>query len=532
MKFTYHYFLIIVCLSIFQGCARKGRPEGGPKDETPPVMVVAKPEHKSLNFNQKNIRIYFDEYVVLRDLSKQLIISPPFKIDPLITPQGTPSKYINIKILDSLKKNTTYTFNFGDAIKDNNESNTLENFKYVFSTGNLIDSLNLSGSVKDIFKKELTKNYNVLLYKADSTYNDSIPFKRKPDYVTKTFDSLNFKFSNIKEGKYFVMAIDEEASDYKFNPSIDKIGFIKDTIFLPKDSLINTPIILFKEKPPYKFKRGKEISKGKIQFGFIGDKELKVKLLSKVPDTFKSATMFESEKDTLNYWHTPIEADSLNFLVSYKNELDTTTVFLRKKKIDSLSISNTIKNTLHLTDTLKLITNNPISKIDSTKFTLVDSDTLAIPFKLKKISINKIGLFFEKKPKKGYVFKGLPNAIEDLYGIASKDTLEYKFSTKEVEDYGSIILNLKKEVDSPVIIELLADEEVVQKRIVNKSKTIEFSLLEPKEYIVRAIIDENKNNVWDSGKLIEKKQPEKIIYLTEILKMRANWSINQEFIIK
>ncbi len=532
MKFSYHYFLVITCLLVFHNCARKGRPEGGPKDEDAPIMVVAKPDHKSLNFNQKEIRIYFDEYVVLRDLNKQLIISPPFKLDPLITPQGTPSKYINIKILDSLKKNTTYTFNFGDAIKDNNENNTLENFKYVFSTGDLIDSLNLNGSVKDIFKKELAKNYSVLLYKADSTYNDSIPFKRKPDYVTKTFDSINFKFTNIKEGKYFVMAIDEEASDYKFNPNIDKIGFIRDTISLPKDSLISSSITLFKEKLPYKFKRGKEISKGKIQFGFIGDKKIKVKLLSKVPETFKSASMFDKEKDTLNYWHTPIKVDSLNFLVTYENTIDTSTVFLRKKKIDSLSISKNIKNILHLTDTLKITTNNPIHKIDTTKFTLVDNDTLPIQFELKKLSINEIGLIFKKKPKKGYVFIGLPNAIEDFYGIASKDTLNYTFNTKEVEDYGNIILNLKKEIDSPVIIELLLDKEIIQKRFVKTSKTLEFKLLEPREYTIRAIIDENGNNKWDSGKLIGKVQPEKIIYLPEILKMRANWSINQEFIIK
>lgn len=534
MKFLYSLFFISVCAVCLQSCARKGSPEGGPKDEQAPIMVIAKPENESLNFDKKNIKIYFDEYIVLKDLTKQLIISPPLKNAPLITPQGTPSKYINIKLLDSLKENTTYTFNFGDAIKDNNENNTLENFKYVFSTGKTIDSLTIKGSVKDIKNREITKNYSVLLYKADSTFNDSVPYKRKPDYVTKTFDSINYKFTNIKDGKYFIMAIDEEVSDYKFNPALDKIGFKKDTISLPKDSLINTPIVVFKEKQPYKFKRGKQIKKGKIQFGFVGGnkKDFKVQLLSKVPPSFRYFTMLDKEKDTLNLWYTTIDSDSLNFMVSHKKEIDTSTVFLRKKKIDSLLISSNIKNTLHLTDTFKLSSNNPIVELDSTKFSLNDSDTIAVPFKLKKLTLNEVGVLFKKAPKKTYTFQGLPNAIRDLYGVQSKDTLTYTFNTKETEDYGSISLNIKKEVNHSIIIQLIEKDVIIKTQKINSSKKITFNLLEPKEYIVRAIIDKNENGKWDTGTLLSKTQPERIVYLEEILKLRANWSINQEFIIK
>ncbi len=531
MKFLYSIFLITVCSVIFQSCARKGSPEGGPKDEDAPIMVIAKPSNGSLNFDEKSIRIYFDEYIVLKDLSKQLIISPPLKNNPLITPQGIPSKYINIKILDTLKGNTTYTFNFGDAVQDNNEGNALENFKYVFSTGDYIDSLTIKGGVRDIKAKELSKNYSVLLYKADTTFNDSVPYRRKPDYVTKTYDSVNYNFSNIKEGKYFLMAIDEENPDYKFSSATEKIGFLNDTIYLPKDSVIKKSIILFQEKQPYKFKRAKQIKKGKIQFGFTGGnkKDFKVKLLSKAPENYKDYTLFEEEKDTLNLWYTDIEADSLQYIITHKEEIDTATVFLRKKKIDSLVVSNNIKNVLHLTDTFKLTTNNPVVKIDTTKFSLVESDSIPVPFKLKGLTSNEIGLMFDKKQKSKYTFTGLPNAIKDVYEVQSKDTLVYSFNTKEEEDYGTIILDIKKKVKSPVIIEILDKDVVVKKEYVKSSKKLEFTLLEPKEYVIKAVVDENENGKWDTGVLLGKKQPERIIYLEEVLQLRANWSINQVF---
>ncbi len=526
--------LILGCITI-SNCARKGTPNGGPKDEEAPILVAAKPEFKSLNFNDDNIRIYFNEYITLKDLTKQLIISPPLKNNPLITPQGTPSKYINIKILDTLRDNTTYTFNFGNAVQDNNENNPLENFQYLFSTGDFIDSLSISGSVKDIALTKPDKNYSVLLYKIDSTFNDSIVYKQKPNYVTRTYDSINYKFTNLRDGKYFLMAIDEEVSDYKFSSITDQIGFLTDTISLPRDSVITSPIILFKEIQPYKFKRGREVSKGKIQFGYTGRQEgMKLKLTSDVPSDFKAESEFEQDSDTLNYWYyTKEKIDSLNFLVTEKSTVDTITVFLRKKKLDSLSIESNVQGILHLKDTLILSTNNPISTFDPSKFSLVDGDTVAIEHTLKKVSINKLGLFFKKKSNTSYKFTALPQAIEDLYQVKSKDTLSYSFSTKDIEDYGSIILDVKKEVSSPVIIELLTDKKVIKKQIITASGKVEFDVLEPQKYIIRAIVDENNNGIWDTGNYLKKKFPERIIYYPEDLpELRPNWISNLNFIIK
>ena len=534
MKFFKYLLFFISYILILQSCARKGTPGGGPKDEDAPIMVVAKPAYESINFKGNSIRIYFDEYIVLKDLNKKLIISPPFKNPALITPQGTPSKYINIKILDTLKENTTYTFNFGDAIQDNNENNKLENFKYVFSTGNFIDSLTLKGSVIDVLAKKKEKNYNVLLYKIDSTYNDSIIYKRKPDYVTKTLDSVNFNFSNISEGKYRVFALEEETSNYLFNSKTDRIGFYDKEITLPKDSIIDSPIILFSEDQPYEFKRGKEIKKGKIQFGFTGKQEdMKVEMLSSVPSDFKSYYKLNKEKDSLNFWHTPVDLDSLNFIVTNKDNIDTTKVFLRKKQIDSLSVSTNIKSrSLHFKDTLTISTNTPIIDYDLEKFKFTVSDSIDLDFEVKKLAFDKLGIFFDMKTQSKYRLKLLPKAIKDLYNTQTKDTLNYLFITKQVEDYGSIIMDIQKEVEKPVIIELLANNKVEQRVYLTSSQKVEFTLLDPKKYTIKAIVDENENGVWDTGDYLLKRQPEEIIYFPQELELRANWILNEVMRIK
>lgn len=532
MKFRYSFLLLLITAILLAKCARKGRPTGGPKDETAPILVIANPPYESTNFKKDEIKIEFDEYIVLKNLTKQLIVSPPLKNPAVITPQGTPSKYLKIKLLDTLQQNTTYTFNFGNAIQDNNESNKIESFKYVFSTGDYIDSLTVKGTVADALKRKLKKNISVLLYRLDTTYNDSIPLKQKPSYVTNTADSLNFKFTNIKEGKYAIMAIDEETKDYIFNPKKDKIGFLTDTISLPKDSVLTTPITIFKETQPFKFKRGREIVKGKIQFGFTGDKTgMKLKLLSTVPKTYKSFQQFEKEKDTLNYWFTPIKTDSLNFIVSKNNFLDTITVKLRKKKIDSLSVSSSVSGILHLNDTLFFNTNNPITLIDKKQFLLVDKDTVAVPFTLKEEKFNKLALVFNKQPKQKYNLKVLPNAITDLYQTTN-DTLQYSFNTKDPEDYGEIILNVQNEAKNPVIIQLLSNNKVLKSEFLTASKKINFKLLELKEYTIRAIIDENNNKIWDTGNFLTKTQPERIVYFSQEIKLRANWIFNETFLIR
>ena len=158
------YIIGIVVLVTLNSCANRGRPSGGDYDITPPTIIKSEPENFTNNFNSSEVNILFDEYIKIRNLQKELIISPPIDPIPEIVPVGSASKDLSIKGLDSLSPNTTYSFNFGESIEDNNEGNPFSNFKYVFSTGKYIDSLIIKGYVKDALEREVEEVINVLLY--------------------------------------------------------------------------------------------------------------------------------------------------------------------------------------------------------------------------------------------------------------------------------------------------------------------------------------------------------------------------------
>ena len=149
MKQRYFFPLLFLAILLWVACARIGAPTGGAEDKTPPKVLKTLPANESVHFTGNRIRIYFDEYIQLKDIRKQLIISPPMEYFPEITPSGNAAKYIDIRILDTLKPNTTYTLNFGKSIQDNNEGNPLSFYTYTFSTGSIIDSITLKGSIKD-----------------------------------------------------------------------------------------------------------------------------------------------------------------------------------------------------------------------------------------------------------------------------------------------------------------------------------------------------------------------------------------------
>jgi len=230
MRILNFVFIAIITVS----CANRGTPSGGEKDEEPPVILKSVPENFSTNFKGNEIKIYFDEYVKIKDLRKQLIVSPPMDIDPVVTPMSVASDYISIKIKDTLEANTTYAFNFGESIVDNNEGNPYPYYRYVFSTGDVIDSLSVKGFVKDALLQEPETFISVMLYEVDSTYTDSLVYKEKPRYITNTLDSLTtFSIDNIKAGSYKLIALKDKNSNYKFDQKNDKIGFIEEHITVP-----------------------------------------------------------------------------------------------------------------------------------------------------------------------------------------------------------------------------------------------------------------------------------------------------------
>ncbi|UJH89975.1 Ig-like domain-containing protein [Antarcticibacterium sp. 1MA-6-2] len=222
-------FFLIIIFSMAQ-CAKRGTPTGGEVDTEPPKFLRASPENFTTNFNREEINIYFDEYIKLEKPQEQIIISPPIDPRPEITPMGSPRKYIRIKLNDTtLQDNTTYVFNFGNSVVDNNEGNPLPFFKYVFSTGSYIDSLTVTGTVSDAFLLEPEPFISVMLYERDENFSDSLVFKQQPRYITNTLDSLRtFELTNLKEGTYQLVAVKDRNNDYKYNPGKEKIAFINE----------------------------------------------------------------------------------------------------------------------------------------------------------------------------------------------------------------------------------------------------------------------------------------------------------------
>jgi uncharacterized protein (DUF2141 family) len=528
-KIVLRLFILCTVIYAFNNCARRGIPTGGPKDSIPPVVLKALPNLQTVNFSEERIKIYFDEYIKLKDVKKQLVISPPQKYEPIITPLGTASKILTIKILDTLDANTTYAFNFGNSIVDNNEENMLGNFKYVFSTGNFIDSLSLSGEINDPTVKKTIDYVDVMLYEYNDKYYDSIIFKEKPRYIASTLDSTLFDLTNLRSGKYLLIAVKDNNNNKIYNPQTDKIGFIKDTITLPTEKKFKFNI--FKEIPPLKLIRPQEASKGHIIFGFEGDaKDLNIKLLTQKPEDFKSKIIYEKTKDTINYWFTPFETDSLYFEVSKNDLVENFTVKPRSSTTDSLKIQKSAGSVLHLADTFSISANTPITTFDFKGITILKNDSIPVNFNpIFAENSNKIYLDFEKEHNTNYKFELLPNTVTDIFGVAN-DSLKFNLKTLTPEDYGKITVDIISAINTPVIVELL-DEKNERIRLVKIAKPtqVSFDVLPPKNYIIRAILDENNNGKWDTGDFLNKKQPEIIKYLNKTIELRANWDVVESF---
>jgi uncharacterized protein (DUF2141 family) len=526
-------FILFISLALYQ-CARRGNPTGGPKDVDPPILIEAEPENLSINFTATKIRLYFDEYIKLQDIQNQLIVSPPLKYPPEISPMGGASKYVEIIIKDTLRENTTYTFNFGESIVDNNESNPSTYLTYVFSTGTYIDSLSFTGVVKDAFNKKADEFISVMLYEIDSAYTDSVVYKSPPYYITNTLDSTTiFTLQNLKAGKYGLIAIKDDGKNNIFDPETDKIGFIKDTIDLPSDSVY--VLSLFKEIPAYSAITPNFAASNKIVFGYKGPNEkVTINSLTKLPDTIRTRIAKEPGKDTLNYWFEPFEIDSIIFEVVNEQlqKRDTFIIKMRKLDPDSLLLDPSHRSSINFLDTLSIAGNIPITQIDTSMVSIMNKDSLVLPIKMTLDSIRNTVFFdFDKEPNERYAMTILPGAITDFFN-GTNDTIQYRLSTKSYEDYGNLRIALAGEISYPLILQLTdTNGNLVREIHATEEQSFEFNLLNPASYLLRIIFDDNANNKWDTGNYLKKIQPERIVYYPQEIEIRANWELEQVFTI-
>ncbi len=519
--------LFLLLLTIFVGCAKRGNITGGDKDTIAPVMTASFPKNFSTNFTGKEIKLVFDEYVKLKNVNKQLVISPPMKYQPEILPTNA-SKTITIKIKDTLQPNTTYSFNFGQSIEDNNEGNPYSQFKYVFSTGTYIDSLKLNVKIKDALEKKTDNFVSVMLYEVDEKYNDSIIYKEMPRYITNTLDSLKIvTLENLKEGKYLLIALKDNGNN-KYNPKSDKIGFQKEFITIPNDTIFE--VELFKEVLPFKALKPFQASGNRIVAGYEGkSKGVKVSVKNGETEIPSIITQFP-KKDSIQIWHKPIKVDSLLVSVEKDNFKKEFWTKIKSQKNDSLKISSVYSGIIPLRERFTLNSTTPLVKFDKSKISIINKDSVAVDFTTEYDEFEqKLFLDFKLEPLEKYAIKAFPGALTDFYDNVN-DTLSYRVSTRNSVEYGYVKVILENVKRYPVILELTdKDGKVKASAIADNNPIVEFFALEPNKYTLRAIYDDNKNGVWDTGNFLEKRQSEEVIYLRDEFSVNPNWDVEQPF---
>lgn len=523
---------LLASLLLLTNCAKRGTITGGNKDTIAPKITSSNPDNYTTNFKGNEIKINFDELIKVKDINKQLIISPPMKKQPIIVPQGSASKFISIKILDTLQPNTTYSFNFGQSIVDNNENNPYSQFKYVFSTGSYVDSLTVVGKIKDAYEQKPDNFVSVMLYDA-KTFNDSTVYKETPLYITNTLDSLKvFSLENLKEGTYRIVAMKDKANNNKYNPDTDKIGFIDYPITVPTSDMFE--LELFQEKKTFKAEKPSQESNNKLFLGYEGDfrnttitasydnKEVPIKI-SKFPT---------KDKDSVQIFYPNIKMDSIQIVVKNGTYSKSFTSKLKNlKESDSLDIENKTGAVLAFRNNFTLKSKTPITAIDESKIVLRNKDSVAVKFTSKYLDFDQEIIFdFKKEEGEKYTIELLPGAVKDFYDKAN-DSLKFNFATKQLSDYGNLKINLTNVKRFPFILELLDKNDVLYKATSSKETSISFETIEPKLYTIRIIYDDNANNEWDTGNYLAKKQAEEIIYFPKLIDVRANWDVEQDFIL-
>lgn len=534
-KYFISAWLILALL--MSSCAKRGTITGGLKDTLAPVLNSSFPKNYSTDFKEKSFKLSFDEYIKLKNINKQLIISPPMKKAPEVLPT-TASKDITVRFNDTLQPNTTYSFNFGESIQDNNEGNPYKQFKYVLSTGTYIDSLTLSGKIKDSYSKKTDNFVSVMLYDVNESFNDSVVYKQNPRYITNTLDSATvFTLENLKAGKYLLVALKDLNSNYKFDPKNEKIGFHKEYISIPNDTLYE--IELFNETPKFKSFKPTQVSGNRLVMGYEGNpKEAKITLQRGGQNLNAIATKLP-EKDSLQIWFPPIKldgevkTDSLAFFIENGKYSEKYSVKIKNQKMDTLSFSSKFSSELPLREMYALTSSLPLTKFDESKMQLVNKDSAAVAFKtVYDVMKQELKFDFKKEPLEKYKLTLLPGALSD-YTSKANDTLSYRFETKNLSDFGNLRLTLENVKSYPIIIELTdAKGTVLASAYSEKESAINFDLVKPALFTLRVIYDTNKNGEWDSGNYLQRRQSEEVIYFPKEIDVRANWDVEQSFNLK
>lgn len=501
-------------------CAQIVPLSGGERDTTPPEEVKSYPQNNSINIKAQKIEIEFSEFIQLQNIQQEFIASPPFKNKPTITARG---KKVIIQLNDSLNKNTTYCLNFGYAIVDITEQNPKTDYKYVFSTGNYIDSLKFKGQVLSAFELEPQEQVLVMLYK---TFDDSLPLKQKPDFVGRTNSEGRFEITNLKEGEYKCFALKDQNSNYIYDLPNEEIAFLKDPIYISSKTLLDTTLYLFKEDNELQFVKSFNAKKPfqiAIKLYKPAD-SISVNSLNNIPSSLIKIHHEKLADYCMVWYDNPNQKDSLSFEVLANGKIvDTISFPVPKDLKDKITIKSNV-STPHCPEVkISVKFDYPITSIDTSLITLLeDSVPVAIDYFFNEDS-TQLTLKNKWKEHTFYQLNFLPKAVTFKNRLFN-DTAKVEFKTNSKSYYSSLFLKLNSNKSKDVLIYFGKQNETIAPVYIYKSvKNIEFVNNEPGNYTLKLAIDENGNEKWDTGNYLQKKSPEKIIKYNKPIALKQGW---------
>lgn len=532
MRFWYFLIFGLLLTLIFWACATVATLSGGPKDETPPRLDSLKSTlNYQTNFRPSGIVLYFDEWISLRNIN-QILVSPPLSASPVIKQRG---KRVTLEFddPDDFRENTTYNINFGNSIVDFTEGNPYSNFAFIFSTGDIIDSLIIRGRVIDAYDEKPEKDALVMLY---DDHSDSVVVKSRPYYFAFTDASGNFSISNIKEGYYKVFAIKDANANFLFDNISERIAFPDSLVYVTGDTI--SPYVqmrMYLPDLPLNIRSSSISAWGKISLEY-----------SRRPDSLvildSTVRILETEnlKDSTFLWYDTSQAhDSIQLVIKSEENVDTISIRQRKKFNSPVSLnlnSRILGMRLHPDRKIELLFNQPVLLRDTSGIEILDTSNVKQDFMVGKDPLNARALHITGNWKQDldYDIVVLPETFSGLHGQVNEDTIFMNFKTMLRQDFGNLTCRLDSlDENIQYIVRLMQKDRVLEEMIIKSQSKAELSFtgLNPGVYSLEVIIDENRNGRWNGGDYFKGIQAEQVLRFS-MNELKKNWTLVEEFIIK
>lgn len=562
-------FLTLIAMLLMVACANMKAPSGGPKDIYPPIVEESDPPNYSIHFSSDKITLTFDEFVAVSDVAKEVFISPPFQQTPEIRTRG---KSVIISVEEELRDSTTYSIFFGNSIRDITEGNPMENYTYVFSTGDKIDSLSIVGEVLDAFNLTPRGEVLVMLYEDanDTIAFDSLVYKVKPSYLTRTSEEGFFVINNIKEGVYDLLSLADNNMSATYDNVEEEVAFL-DSLISPRyldnfegDSLLSDSLTVTDSLPPdipledfyslFIFKEADTIQRlldvekpreRVLRFIFRQPAEnIQIEALTEVTENWMLQE-WNKTFDTLRYYIMDDEMDTISLKISMDTTVFDTVSYslvekvLPQRKKDQreariLSVSKPRGIVFPHHHEFIIATSYPFIEYDFGRFLLTEGlDTLQPQMAIEGEAERKIKLLHPLKENTDYSLFIPDSALTDLLG-RSNDTIILNFTTDQKDDYGKYRIRAVNE--SPyeqLVVQLLNEKEsLVREAIILEEEIIDWDYLKPGEYLLKVFADLDKNGEWTTGNLSTRQQPEPVVFYPEMIQVREAWNFDLDWLIR